>query len=448
MGTRTKDTLSSLIPCKETAMPYHFFRSILVIASLLVFTNNGLCQIAAKAANQTAEPTIVGPWHAESVTLLSTGGEKKTLPISKKQPFSVTIPEKNMIMRVGDQKFADMSFVLDNKQTPTAIDVKFQDQEMPGIYELKGDSMKICLNDSKKGRPKDIDSADNDMTLILHRYSGRPLMKINADGTNPIALTSEPELTFGTSDWSPDGSKIAVDCWCSFLGYDYDKCHVDVINSDGSSPKDMGDGTLPSWSPDGKKISYSRYTSRGVWVMNSDGSDNVLIDSAGWSSDWSPKNKDELAYTTSSGNGRNICVLDLKTKDRRYLLDKAYRNIYWGFVWSPDGQWICYEGTLPDGSEEIAMVNTQGQSKGFKILLPNESVKGMESFRTCFSWSPDSKQIALALKMNSDKYSQIYILDIDGNKPPKRLAGQNPNKGSYTPAWSPDGKVITYGLLN
>ena len=94
----------------------------------------------------------------------------------------------------------------------------------------------------------------------------------------------------------------------------------------------------------------------------------------------------------------------------------------------------------------MAIVNTQGQAKGFKVLLPDKAIPGMKSFETCFTWSPDNKRIALSMTMEGDTNRQIYILDIDGKTPPQRLAEQNPNKKSYTPAWSPDGKTIIFGI--
>jgi Tol biopolymer transport system component len=251
-----------------------------------------------------------------------------------------------------------------------------------------------------------------------------------------------PEYVCGSSHWSPDGSKISFDCWHAFVGDDWGQSHVYVAKADGSSPKDLGDGTLSSWSPDGKRIVYSRYSpNNGIWVMNADGTSPALIDSDGWSADWLPKS-DELAYTL----GSNICVYDLKANKRRNLLDKEYSGIYWGLSWSPDGRRICFQGTLPGGGSELALVDAEGQAKGFKVLLPSKSASEMIDFQTCFTWSPDGKQIALSMMMQGDSKTQIYVLDVEGKEPPRRLADQDPNAKNYTPAWSPDGKRIAFGI--
>ena len=442
------------------------FLTVLFI-SLFISTGEGLCQQKAEADPKPAKPTILGPWYADSVMLLSSNGEKKTLPKSEQQPFNIIVTDKFLTMRVGDQKFAEMQYTSDAKESPATlvaklqdqdissqkpvvstiqranIDVKFQDQDMPGIFELKDESLKISLNDSKKGRPKNFDGNDNDMVIVLHRYQGEPLMMINSDGTNLRTLFSMPEFTSaGSPEWSHDGGKITFDSWRSIYGEDYGKSHVFTVNADGKSPKDLGDGTLPSWSPDGKQITFCRYSPNyGIWVMNTDGSNLHTIDVQGWGPDWSPKN-DELAYTTSAGGGANICVHDLKTNDRRYLLKKQYSQIYWGLSWSSDGQWICYEGVLPDGSSEVAVVHRDGESKGFKILLPNKEITDVKEVKSYFSWSPDSKQILVPLKLKNDKNLQLYIFDPDGKSPPKILAGQDATRRFYGSSWSPDGKNI------
>ena len=164
--------------------------------------------------------------------------QKRTLPINEQQPFNVVISDKILTMRVGDQKFAEMPYVLDAKQTPCTIDVKFQDQEMDGICELKGDNLKISLNNAKKERPKLFGAAGNNMDFLLHRFKGEPLMMINADGTGLRTLLAMPEYTScGSPEWSHDGGKITFDTWCSVYGEDYTKSHVFVVNSDGTSPK-------------------------------------------------------------------------------------------------------------------------------------------------------------------------------------------------------------------
>jgi uncharacterized protein (TIGR03067 family) len=415
--------------------------SCIVVLSIDVCVN--LCRGQTGPDNNQAEQSIIGPWRADSVVLLRENGIKRILPQNTQQTFSIVISEKNLTMRVGDQKFAEMTFILDTKQTPSTIDLKFQDQDMQGIYQLKGNNLKISLNDAKKGRPNGFGRYNNDMDFALRRFNCEPIMMINADGTDLHALTSMTDYTScGSPDWSPDGSKIAFDTCRSLFGESWTKSHILTVNTDGTDPKDLGDGAQPTWSPDGKRIAYSRYSpNNGIWVMNADGSDNRLIDLEGWIGDWSPKN-DELAYIISGGRGTNIRVQDLKTQERRHLLDKKYIGVFDGLSWSPNGQWICFKGKLPDGSSELAVVHAEGQAKGFRVLLPNEATHGLKDVNRFFSWNPDGKQILVSMLMEGDTNLQLYLIDPEGNMPPQKLAGQDPSCANYGSSWSPDGKKI------
>ena len=67
---------------------------------------------------------------------------------------------------------------------------------------------------------------------------------------------------------------------------------------------------------------------------------------------------------------------------------------------------------LPDDTSEVAIVNAQGQAKGFKVLLPNKAINGVKDFNNYFSWSPDGKQILVPMMMEGDTNLQLYIFDL------------------------------------
>ncbi|MGA2061746.1 MAG: TIGR03067 domain-containing protein [Thermoguttaceae bacterium] len=434
-------------------MRHSYYCPILLAAGLLVLIGGIPCRGETAQDDKQAEQSIIGPWNPDSVAILE-NGVKKTMPRVPQKPISVVIAEKEITMRVGDQKFAEMPYSLDSTQSPAAIDVKFQGQDMPGIWALNGDRLKISLNEAKKGRPTDFGAADNDMDLVLHRYTGQPLFVIGADGSDLHQLPSTGEyLSCSSPKWSRDG-KIAYYACRTVFGENWrNGSHIFTIDADGSSPKDLGDGSMPSWSPDGKQIAFSRYATGGVWIMDADGSNKKLIEDNVWSVDWSPKNQDEVAYIASadgpgvdirSSTDGKIVVRNLKTNEVRTLLDKDFSSSNWSLAWSPDGRWLCYQAETPDGEPELAIVSAEGQSKGFKVLLPNDAIKHIKESSVYFSWRPDGKRLLTSIKMDGDDNRQLYLLDVEGKELPQKLAGQDPSRNNVLSCWSADGKKIVF----
>lgn len=411
-----------------------------------------------KSDGKHAEPALAGIWRADSVSMALPDGSRKTLAGSDR-PMCLIFSEKTCTMWLGDTIVSSTSYSLDPKHDPWTIDMKSKEDVLLGICAKKDDNLTISLDDRGTGRPRDFDKEKHGMVFVLRQFRGVPLQVMNADGGNrrPFPVMSD-YTSCGSPRWSRDGRKLVLDGWRSWAGENYYQSHVLVVNADGSGPKDLGDGTLPSMSPDGKKIAYIRFGANyGVWIMDADGTNKESIhqgSGTGESVDWSPK-KAELAYSTNEpnpyggganpyGGGANLCVLDLKTRESRALLKKKYQQIHWGFAWSPDGKWIAFLGILPGGRSEVAVVHAQGQAKGFRVLLSEEKVPDLKKIDGYISWRPDGKQFLIGLKMGKDVNTQLYCLDMEGKAPPRKLAGQDAAQTNFIPAWSPDGKTIVY----
>ncbi len=393
-------------------------------------------QAEGKADGKQRQPNLVGPWTADSVSMQLPDGGRKNLERTG-QPMSLIFSETTGILRVGAQVLAEMSYTLDTKPDPWTIDMKTKDGALRGICALKGNSLRISLNDAEAGRPNDFDKEKWGMVLNLHRYRCTSLVVMNSDGGNPHVILTMPEFTLvGSPKWSHDGSKIVFDASRQVIGEN--RKHVFVVNADGSGAKDLGLGAVPSWSPDDKQITFSR---PGVWIMNGDGTGRRQIDSRGFGSQWSPKSG-QIAYTTRDQDDKAFCIYNVAENRPGDLQQTRYREIFWGAAWSPDGKWICCKGQLPEGGIEVAALSAEGEAKGFRVLLPSSAQPEVGDSDLGVSWGGDGKQILIVMKKADDLARRLYILDSDGVRPPRPFANFPPGWTCNNPSWSPDGKKI------
>ena len=127
-------------------------------------------------------------------------------------------------------------------------------------------------------------------TALLAQPSGRLLYVMNVDGTGLRQLVKGSDYDRqGSPEWSPDGKRRAFDGWRASAGENLKQGEMFLINSDGSDLQKLGDGAMPSFSSDGQRIAFSRHKpNQGVWTMNLDGTEKVLLDPKGWCARWSP----------------------------------------------------------------------------------------------------------------------------------------------------------------
>jgi uncharacterized protein (TIGR03067 family) len=395
----------------------------------------------AGAVASLLQPGIVGPWRAQSMAQ-----NGRQLPQADARRLLLVFSQQTLTLRVGAELVAETPYTLDAKAAPATIDMTFGGQVTKGIYQRKGSDLRICLNDVQKSRPRAIPAdlgAGCDVDLLLRRadLQWNTLYVMNADGSNPRILVTHPEYTSaGSPEWSCDSRKLAFDAWRSIYGETYtDAPHIFTCNADGTELKDLGVGAMPSWSLDGKRLTFSCYEpSNAVWIMNADGTGRELLDARGWSSQWWPKGN-QIAYAY----GGNIRVRDLDKGTSRDLLDNRYQQIWWGMAWSPDGQWLAFKGVTTDGKPELAVVHAEGMQQGFRVLLPKALPEAVGVGQP-FSWSPDSKQVLAHLRTKSNSALQLYLIDAEGKAPARLLPGQNPKRSYTNMAWSPDGKHIAY----
>jgi Tol biopolymer transport system component len=147
-------------------------------------------------------------------------------------------------------------------------------------------------------------------------FANTDIFVMNADGANRINLTNDQDYQQYYPTWSSDGDKIAFE----------QQGEIFTINANGSGRVNLTntpgfEESDPNWSHDGLKIAY--YSLFGdIWVMNANGTNQVLLASNAYGPDWSSDDThiafsryDEATCISSAiwvmnANGTNAHIID------------------------------------------------------------------------------------------------------------------------------------------
>lgn len=249
--------------------------------------------------------------------------------------------------------------------------------------------------------------------IVLIDPSGRRVATL----TRPRAGREDSEPA-----WSPDGKRLAftrtTDGRRSFQIY--------VMRANGSRVRRITRGRFdydPAWSPDGKWIAYR---ANGVLrIVHPDGTGGRVIPTRtptdiGWPA-WAPGGQISYSYywyvpqdwpaaCRQPGSGCGYVISSrLDGSQRRRVVHGRDAH------WSPDGRTIVYTG--PDGGVYTA----PGQGGAGRTLGRGYLAE----------WSRDGKQIVYARMGNTPAEDSVWIMNRDGTHAHRIL------RGGSDPSWQP-----------
>jgi Tol biopolymer transport system component len=260
------------------------------------------------------------------------------------------------------------------------------------------------------------------------------LFTIKADGSERQQLTDtrEPEQH---PSWSPDGKKILFtrgDVMTNIDLYVMDVDSANVVRLTEHPERDQ----RGVFSPDGETISFvsQRDGDVAVWLMAADGSNpRKLVQ--GRQPSFSPDGR-RIAFTSSAFDDNDeIYLIDLDGSNRTRLTENR-RKLDMFASFSPKGDRLVYNSEA-FGGQELMIMRADGQGQT-RISIAEDTYEQEPV------WSPDGKGIAYAGKMGDDEYD-IYLVgtagfDLDEMDAPPLMPinlTDNDDRDDMSPSWRP-----------
>ncbi len=307
---------------------------------------------------------------------------------------------------------------------------------------------------------------------------GDNIWLMNADGSNPHAVTKETFRLLNSPAWSPDGEFIVARKHFTntrSLGagevWQYHKTGGNgmMLTEKANDQKDLGE---PAFSPDGKYVyfsqddtpgktfHYSKDSEQGIYVIKrferETGKIDVLLQGAGGAIRPTPSPDGKyLAYIRRVDFQTTLMLYNLESGESTELygaLDRdmqetwAIHGVYPQMSWTPDNQSILFwaGGKI----QRIAIADKQLATIPFKVDVEKKIQQAVRVKQNIDQPEVDVKMLRFVQASpdgNTIVYSalgHLYKVSSKGGKP-VRLTSQNEHFEQY-PQFSRDGKKLVY----
>jgi serine/threonine protein kinase len=234
------------------------------------------------------------------------------------------------------------------------------------------------------------------------------LWRSRVDGTEKMQLTFKKDSAVILPSWSPDGKEISY-----VVGDPGQALRIFVISADGNSPTPLNSGESaesdPTWSSDGSQLAFGiGYTSVDPHITIMDmksGKASIVPGSIGlFSPRWSPDGRYLIALPQNSS--KKLLLYDFHSQMWTTLLTDESGMAYPS--WSTDSQYVHYESGSGD-QHEVRRIKLGGSKPETLFSLKDFNIYTAVVWGPWSTTAPDN-----SLVFTRDVSTQeIYALDVE-----------------------------------
>ena len=261
----------------------------------------------------------------------------------------------------------------------------------------------------------------------------KAIYAVNADGTGWRRHFSLPQVSdLASPAVSRDGRWLAFEGWSTASGQSPAHSSIYVLSLPRDEFRILGLGSLPSWSPDGKKLACSFY-SVGAGTLDWESQQADIIDRLGWGAQYSPDGKFLVGVS-----GPDLWSYDVTEKKKTTIFDGQgqYQQVLHNFTWSPRGDVIALVARKSNTVREIISFKVSEGIRSLKVhvrgKMPGDKL----------AWHPTEPRILFSAEDPERHRPQLWEFNPEQDAEPKRFAGQDGENVVESPCWSPDGKTL------
>jgi Tol biopolymer transport system component len=259
-----------------------------------------------------------------------------------------------------------------------------------------GSRLTPVIRPSRALEPLDVSADGRTVAYRDHRYP-------NAIYVSSAAGTGLRRVARGNKKWSIDFAALSPDGKELAFTSDYPK-RIFIVGADGRGLRNVATGYEPDWSPDGRALAFTGVVRKqaALVVQPLQGRRRVLARGDASSPTWSPNGR-WISYGAIGSRSKTGLWVVRPNGEQRHRVARSQEDSVAQYAWSPDGQRLAF---TTYAAAFVVRVNSRPRPLG-------ASITPKPLLSRALVWSPDGRRLMLSAHEGDDP-DQIWVVGSDG----------------------------------